>query len=106
MSEKNVPIVPVRDMIVVKREKMENTSPGGVIVTTVAGKAPDRGVVLAIGPGRILDDGSRVDLAVSVGDRVIFRPESGHRVIMDDTGISEEDEIVVMQDMEVLAIVK
>jgi chaperonin GroES len=68
----SVSIKPLEDRIVVKSVEAEQTTASGLVIPDTAKEKPQEGEVLAIGPGRIDDNGNRVPLDVTVGDRVIF----------------------------------
>ncbi len=93
-------IRPLHDRIIVKRKDVESKSSGGIVLTgTSAGKS-NRGKVIAVGKGRILDNGSIKKLDVKIGDIVIFN---------DGYGIKSEKidnkEILIMSENDVLAII-
>ena len=63
---------PLGDRVVVDRDESEETTAGGIVLPDAAKDKPIRGTVVAVGTGRVLDDGSRSDFQVKVGDRVLF----------------------------------
>jgi chaperonin GroES len=75
-----VSIKPLEDRIVVKSVEAEQTTASGLVIPDTAKEKPQEGEVLAIGPGRIDDNGNRVPLDVSVGDRVIYSKYGGTEV--------------------------
>ena len=68
---------PLGDKVVVKPSEAEDTSAGGIILPDAAKQKPQEGTVLAVGPGRILDNGERRSLTVQVGDTVIYSKYGG-----------------------------
>ncbi|HEY3818415.1 MAG TPA: co-chaperone GroES [Polyangiaceae bacterium] len=89
-------IRPLHDRVIVKRVKEEEKSKGGIIIPDTAKEKPIEGEVLAIGSGKIADDGSVRKLDVKVGDRVLFGKYSGTEVKVDgeDRLILREDDIL------------
>lgn len=86
-------IKPLGDKVVVKATEAEEKSAGGIILPDTAKKKPQEGVVVAVGPGRVLDDGSRAPMNVKEGQKVIFAKYGGTEVTVDD-----EDYIILDQD--------
>ena len=93
-------IRPLHDRVVIKREEEETTSAGGIVLPGSAAEKPSRGVVKAIGKGKILENGDIRPLDVQVGDRVLFGKYSGSEVKVDD------DELVVMREDEIMAVIE
>ena len=76
----NVIARPIADRIVVKREDVSDVTPGGIVLPDAAQDKPTRGRVVAVGSGRLLDDGSRVAMEVNEGDTVVFSAYGGTEV--------------------------
>jgi len=76
-------IKPLGDKVVVEPLEEEEKSPGGIILPDTAKKKPQEGIVVAVGPGKVLDDGSRGEMAVKQGDRVIYAKYGGTEVTVD-----------------------
>ena len=93
-------IRPLHDRIVVRRMEEEKTTASGIIIPDSATEKPDRGEVLAAGPGKVGDDNERVALQVSVGDQVLFGKYAGTAVKV------EGEEVLIMREEDVLAIVE
>ena len=93
-------IRPLHDRVVIKREEEETTSAGGIVLPGSAAEKPSRGIVKAIGKGKILENGDIRPLDVQVGDRVLFGKYSGSEVKVDD------DELVVMREDEIMAVIE
>ncbi|MFM7397346.1 MAG: co-chaperone GroES, partial [Gammaproteobacteria bacterium] len=70
-------IRPLHDRVIVKRLEEERTSPGGIVIPDSAAEKPSQGKVIAIGKGKILEDGSVRALDVKVGDKILFGKYSG-----------------------------
>ena len=93
-------IKPLHDRILVRRTEEERTTTGGIVIPDSATEKPDQGEVLAVGDGKIADDGSVRALAVKVGDRILFGKYAG-------TGIKVEgDELLVMREDDVMAVIE
>ena len=93
-------IRPLHDRVVVKRLEEERKSAGGIVIPDNAAEKPDQGEVIAIGNGKILEDGKVRPLAVKVGDRVLFGKYSGQTVKIDG------DELLVMREEDIMAVVE
>ena len=76
----SVPIKPLEDRIVVKALEAETTPASGLVIPDTAKEKPQEGEVLAVGPGRVDDNGNRVPLDVTVGDKVIYSKYGGTEV--------------------------
>ena len=93
-------IRPLNDRVLVIREEEEQKSAGGIIIPDTAKEKPQRGKVVAAGPGKMGEDGKRIPLEVKAGDRVLFGKYAGTEVKLD--GI----EHVVMREDDILTIVE
>ena len=93
-------IRPLHDRVIVKRKEEERTSPGGIVIPDTATEKPIRGEITAVGPGKILDDGSVRALDVKVGDEVLFGKYSGTEVKVDG------DELLVLREEDIMAVVE
>jgi chaperonin GroES len=89
-------IRPLHDRIVVKRWEEEKTSPGGIVIPDTAKEKPIKGEVVAVGTGKLLDNGEARALDVKVGDKVLFGKYAGTEVKIDgnDYLILREDDIM------------
>lgn len=92
-------IRPLHDRIVVRRLEEERKSAGGIVIPDNAAEKPDQGEVIAVGNGKILEDGKVRPLDVKVGDRVLFGKYSGTAVKM------EGDEFLVMREEDVMGVI-
>jgi chaperonin GroES len=93
-------IRPLHDRVVVRRMAEERTSPGGIVIPDTAAEKPIQGEVLAIGNGKILENGDRRPLDVKVGDRVLFGKYSGTEVKVSG------EEVLVMREEDIMAVVE
>ncbi|MGA7981972.1 MAG: co-chaperone GroES [Chromatiaceae bacterium] len=93
-------IRPLHDRVVVRRLEEERTSPGGIVIPDSAAEKPIQGEVLAIGRGKLLDNGEVRPLDVKVGDRVLFGKYSGTEVKL------AGDEFLVMREEDIMGIVE
>jgi chaperonin GroES len=89
---------PLHDRLVVRRIEEKETAKGGIIIPDTAKEKPQEGEVLAVGNGKVLDNGTKVALDVKVGDRILFGKYSGT-----DIKIEGEDVLILRED-EVLAV--
>ena len=95
----SVNIKPLEDKILVQANEAETTTASGLVIPDTAKEKPQEGEVVAVGPGRIDDNGNRVQLDVAVGDRVIYSKYGGTEVKF---GV---DEYLVLSARDVLAVV-
>lgn len=93
-------IRPLHDRLVVQREEEETTTAGGIVIPDNAKEKPIRGRVIAVGPGKILENGDNRALAVKVNDKVLFGKYSGTEVRLEgkDYLILKEDDILAVVD--------
>ena len=93
-------IQPLGDRILVKLLQEEEKSPGGIILPDTAKEKPQEGKVMAVGKGRLLEDGTMKSLEIKVGNTVLFAKYSGTEVK------HEEKEFLILREDDVLAVVK
>jgi chaperonin GroES len=98
--EVEMKVRPLGDRIIVRRTEAAEKSAGGVIIPDAAKQKPHRGVVLAVGPGKLLKDGTRRPLQVKEGDRVLFTAWAGDE--FKERGA--RDAILVMHEEDVMAV--
>ncbi len=91
---------PLHDRVIVKRLEEERTSPGGIVIPDTAAEKPIQGKVMAVGKGKILEDGKVRALDVKVGDKILFGKYSGTEVKVDG------DDLVVMREEDVMAVIE
>lgn len=90
---------PLHDRVIIKREEEETTSAGGIVLPGSAAEKPSRGEVVAVGAGKVLDNGSTAPMAVKAGDKVLFGKYAGTEVK------SGDETLVVMREDEIMAII-
>jgi chaperonin GroES len=93
-------IRPLHDRVIVKRLEEERTSPGGILIPDTAAEKPVQGKIVAVGKGKILDDGNVRALDVKVGDKILFGKYSGTEVKVDG------EDLVVMREEDVMAVIE
>jgi chaperonin GroES len=93
-------IRPLHDRVIVRRTEDELTSPGGIVIPDSAAEKPSKGEVMAVGAGKLLDDGSVRALELKVGDQVLFGKYSGTEVKVDG------EELLVMREDDVIAVIQ
>jgi chaperonin GroES len=93
-------IRPLHDRVIVKRIEEEKKTASGIVIPDNAAEKPDQGEVLAVGSGKILDDGKVRPIALKVGDRVLFGKYSGQTVKVDG------DELLVMREEDIMGVVE
>ncbi len=91
---------PMGDRVVVKPKGREETTKSGIVLPDTATEKPQQGEVLAVGPGRQLDNGKRAELDVKVGDLVLFAKYSGTEFKLDD------DDLLILSERDVLAVIE
>jgi chaperonin GroES len=91
-------IQPLHDRLVVKRIEAEEIVKGGIVIPDTAKEKPQSGVVMAIGGGKILENGNRIEMTVKEGDHILFAKYSGTEIKLDG------EEYLILREDEVLAI--
>jgi chaperonin GroES len=92
-----IKLQPMADRLVVKPIEKEEVTKGGIVLPDTAKEKPQEGEVLAVGPGRLSDDGKRIAMDVSVGDIVIYAKYGGTEIKIDD------EELVILRESDILA---
>jgi chaperonin GroES len=92
-------IRPLHDRILVKREEEKEVKKGGIIIPDTAKEKPQEGKVIAVGNGRVNEDGKKIALDVKAGDKILFGKYSGSEVKVDDQDL-------IMKEEDVLAIIE
>ncbi len=95
----SVTIKPLEDRLVIKAVEAEQTTASGLVIPDTAKEKPQEGEVIAVGPGRVDDNGNRVPLDVSVGDKVIFSKYGGTEVKYGG------EDLLILSARDVLAVV-
>ncbi len=98
--DKKTKIRPLQDRILVKRLNEEEKTKGGIIIPDTAKEKPQEGKVIAVGKGKILDDGKLHPLEVKVGEKILFSKYSGAEVKI------EGDEHLIMKEEDILGIIE
>ena len=89
---------PLHDRLLVRRIEEKETAKGGIIIPDTAKEKPQEGEVLAVGNGKILDNGTKIALDVKVGDKILFGKYSGTEIKI------EGEEVLILREDEVLGI--
>lgn len=92
-----VKLQPLADRLVVKPIEREEVTKGGIVLPDTARERPQDGEVIAVGPGRLSDDGKRIEMEVKVGDRVVYAKYGGTEVKVED------EEYVILRESDILA---
>ena len=93
-------IRPLHDRVIIKRQEEERTTAGGIVIPDSAAEKPIRGKVIAVGNGKILEDGSVRKLDLKKGDNVLFGKYSGTEVKMDG------EELLVMREEDIMGVIE
>ncbi len=93
-------IRPLHDRVVVRRIEDERTSPGGIVIPESAAEKPMQGEILAVGNGKVLDNGEQRGLDVKAGDKVLFGKYSGTEVKVDG------EEVLVMREDDIMGVIE
>jgi chaperonin GroES len=99
VSMSSINLTPLGDRVVIKPLGREETTKSGIVLPDTAKEKPQRGTIIAAGPGRRDDDGDRIELDVKVGDQVLFAKYAGTEFKLDD------DELLILAEKDILAIV-
>jgi chaperonin GroES len=97
MAAKNLKIRPLDDRVVVEPVEAEERTAGGIVLPDSAKEKPQRGHVVAIGPGKLLDNGQRATPSLSIGDEVIYGKYSGSDIEVDG------HEVKILRETDILA---
>ncbi|MFQ5591864.1 MAG: co-chaperone GroES [Phycisphaerae bacterium] len=92
-------IRPLGDKVIVQRVEAEEKTAGGIVLPDTAKEKPKRGTVLAVGDGRLLDDGTRSEMQVNKNDEVIFTSYAGTEIKVDG------EEYMIMDESDILGII-
>jgi chaperonin GroES len=91
-------IRPLQDRVVVKRLEEKETVRGGIVIPDTAKEKPQEGEVIAVGNGKVLNNGNRVPMDVKVGDRILFGKYAGSEVKLDGA------EVLIMREEDILGV--
>ncbi|OGI46695.1 MAG: co-chaperone GroES [Candidatus Muproteobacteria bacterium RBG_16_65_34] len=93
-------IRPLHDRVIVRRVEEERKSPGGIVIPDTVKEKPIQGEVMAVGNGKILEDGKVRPLDVKVGDKILFGKYSGTEVKVDN------EELLVMREEDIMGVIE
>ena len=93
-------IRPLHDRVLVKRLEEENMSKGGIIIPDSAKEKPVQGEIIAVGDGKILESGTKIEMNVKAGDKVLFSKYAGSEVKV------EGEELLIMREDDILGIIE
>jgi len=100
MTSKKLNLRPLSDRLVVEPQEKEEKTASGIILPETAKEKPQKGTVLAAGPGRIDDDGKRIEMDVKAGDVVLYARFAGTEIKIDDR------KLLILKESDILAIVE
>jgi chaperonin GroES len=90
---------PLGDRVIVKAREKEEMTKSGIVLPDTASEKPQEGSVLAVGPGRVLDNGKRIEMDVKAGDKVLFAKYAGTEVKLDG------EDYLVIRESDLLAVI-
>ena len=93
-------IQPLQDRVLVKPLEQQEVKKGGIIIPDTAKEKPQEGEIMAAGPGRISDEGKKIEMGIKVGDKVLYGKYSGTEVSVGD------GEFLIMRESDILAVLK
>ncbi|AEI15941.1 10 kDa chaperonin [Flexistipes sinusarabici DSM 4947] len=93
-------IKPLHDRVLVKRVEAEEKTASGIIIPDSAKEKPQEGEVIAVGEGKVLDNGSKAELSVKTGDKVLFSKYAGTEISLDD------EDYLIMREDDILGIIQ
>jgi chaperonin GroES len=93
-------IRPLGERVVVKALPGEEVTKGGIVIPDIAKEKPQEGEVIAVGPGRLLDNGTRVTIDLKVGNKILFSKYAGNEVKLDDV------EYLIMRESDILGVIE
>jgi len=92
-----VKLQPLADRVVVRPTEKEEVTKGGIVLPDTAKEKPQEGKVIAVGPGKLSEDGKRIAMEVKVGDKVLYAKYGGTEVKIDD------EELIILRESDILA---
>jgi len=90
-------IKPLGDRVVIKPAPKEEVSKGGIVIPDTVKEKPQEGKIIAVGPGKLSEDGKRIAMEVKVGDKVIYSKYAGAEIKVDD------EELIIVRESDILA---
>jgi len=91
---------PLADQILVRRHEVEEQQQGGILIPDSAKDTPQEGEILAVGPGRMMEDGHRQPIAVAIGNTVLFGKYAGTEIKLD------QEDLLVMRESDLLGVLE
>ena len=98
-KKSKVSLQPLGDKVVVSRDESQEVTVGGIYLPDSAKDKPSRGTIIAVGTGKLLDDGTRGEMQVKKGDRILFTSYAPETIKIDD------DEFLLMSETDILAVI-
>lgn len=95
-----MPLTPLHDRVIVRAAEPEEVTKGGIILPDTAKEKPQQGEIVAVGPGKVGDDGKTVSMQVKVGDKVLYGKYSGTEISVDG------EDLLIMRESDIFAVVK
>lgn len=95
----SVALKPLEDRVVVQANEAEKTTASGLVIPDTAKEKPQQGEVIAVGPGKLSDEGTRLDPDVKTGDKVLYGKYSGTEVTVDG------EEYLILRESDILAVI-
>lgn len=99
-KKSKVALQPLGDKVVVERDESLDTTAGGIVLPDSARDKPSRGTIIAVGTGKLLDDGTRGEMQVKKGDRILFTSYAPEAINID------EEEYLLMSESDILAVIE
>ncbi|MGR8998930.1 MAG: co-chaperone GroES [Gammaproteobacteria bacterium] len=93
-------IQPLYDRVVIKRSEEDKVSPGGIVIPDSAAEKPVKGEVIAVGKGKLLDNGELSPLEVKIGDKVLYGKYAGNEIKIGD------EKLLVMRESDIMAVLE
>jgi len=91
-------LIPLHDRVIIKASQPEEVTKGGIIIPDTAKEKPMQGTIVAVGPGKISDNGAKIEMTVKSGDRVLYGKYSGTEVTVDG------QDYLIMRESDIFAI--
>jgi chaperonin GroES len=99
-KKSKISLQPLGDKVVVERDESESKTAGGIVLPDTAKDKPARGTIVAVGTGKLLDDGTRGSMQVKKGDRILFTSYAPETITIDD------EEFLLMSEGDILAVIE
>ena len=91
---------PLADHVLIRRHEVDEQYPGGIVIPDTAKERPQEGEILAVGPGRMMEDGHRQPIAVAIGNTVLFGKYAGTEIKLD------QEDLLVMRESDLLGVLE